>query len=70
VTHLPQIAAMSDAHFVVLKEKMGNRTHTRVKRLSRQEKILEVARMLAGETVTELSKKHAEEMVSMSDRPK
>jgi DNA repair protein RecN (Recombination protein N) len=70
VTHLPQIAAMSDSHFVVLKEKSGNRTHTRVKKLSRQEKILEVARMLAGETVTDLSKKHAEEMVSMADRTK
>lgn len=68
VTHLPQIAAMSDTHFVVLKEKTGDRTFTRVKKLSRNEKILEVARMLAGEKITDLSKKHAEEMVSMADK--
>lgn len=68
VTHLPQIAAMSDTHFVVLKEKTGDRTFTRVKKLSRNEKVLEVARMLAGEKITDLSKKHAEEMVSMADK--
>lgn len=68
VTHLPQIAAMSDVHFVVHKEKTGERTQTRVKKLSRQEKVNEVARMLAGEQITDLSKKHAEEMVSMSEK--
>jgi DNA repair protein RecN (Recombination protein N) len=68
VTHLPQIAAMSDVHFVVLKEVSGDRTHTRVKKLSRQEKVLEVARMLAGEKITDLSKKHAEEMILMSEK--
>ncbi len=67
VTHLPQIAAMSDVHFVVHKEKSGDRTQTRVKKLTRQEKIHEVARMLAGEQITELSKKHAEEMVAMAE---
>jgi DNA repair protein RecN (Recombination protein N) len=67
VTHLPQIAAMSDVHFVVHKEKTGERVQTRVKKLSRQEKIHEVARMLAGEQITELSKKHAEEMVAMAE---
>jgi DNA repair protein RecN (Recombination protein N) len=68
VTHLPQIAAMSDTHFMVQKEMIGDRTHTRVRKLSRGEKILEVARMLAGEKITELSKKHAEEMVATADR--
>ncbi|HEY1404981.1 MAG TPA: DNA repair protein RecN [Spirochaetota bacterium] len=68
ITHLPQIAAMSDTHFMVQKEKTADRTHTRVKKLTRNEKVLEVARMLAGEQVTDLSKKHAEEMVSMADR--
>ncbi|MGL4368914.1 MAG: DNA repair protein RecN [Spirochaetota bacterium] len=68
VTHLPQIAAMSDVHFVVHKEKTGDRISTKVKSLSRQEKVLEIARMLAGEEITELSKKHAEEMVTMAER--
>lgn len=70
VTHLPQIAAMSDAHFVVAKETIGDRTHTRVKKLSRSEKVMEVARMLAGERITDLSKKHAEEMVLMAEHPR
>ena len=68
VTHLPQIAAMSDMHFVVHKEKTGERTSTRVKALTRQEKVLEVARMLAGEQITDLSKKHAEAMVTMAEK--
>ena len=67
VTHLPQIAAMSDVHFVVHKEKAGERTLTKVKKLNRQEKIHEVARMLAGEQITDLSRKHAEEMVAMAE---
>jgi DNA repair protein RecN (Recombination protein N) len=70
VTHLPQIAAMSDVHFIVAKESVGERTHTKVKRLSRSEKVMEVARMLAGEQITDLSKKHAEEMVRMAEHPR
>jgi DNA repair protein RecN (Recombination protein N) len=68
VTHLPQIAAMSDNHFSVQKGKAGERVMTMVRQLSRKEKVREVARMLAGEQVTELSVKHAEEMVEMAER--
>lgn len=68
ITHLPQIAAMSDIHFSVQKSKSGERISTDVKQLSRREKIREIARMLAGETVTELSVKHAEEMVSLAEK--
>lgn len=63
VTHLPQIAAMSDVHFSVQKGKTGERITTVVKQLNPREKIREVARMLAGETITDISLKHAEEMV-------
>jgi DNA repair protein RecN (Recombination protein N) len=63
VTHLPQIAAMSDSHYSVQKGKTGERITTLVKQLNQKEKIREVARMLAGETITDLSLKHAEEMV-------
>ncbi|TAL31008.1 MAG: DNA repair protein RecN [Spirochaetes bacterium] len=68
VTHLPQIAAMSDSHFSVLKENTNGRVTTQVKLLSRPEKVREVARMLAGEKVTELSVKHAEELVSLAEK--
>jgi DNA repair protein RecN (Recombination protein N) len=68
VTHLPQIAAMSDSHYSVQKGKTGERITTIVRTLNLKEKIKEVARMLAGETVTELSMKHAEEMVRNAER--
>jgi len=66
ITHLPQIAAMSDCHFSVSKQEDEGRVTTDVKCLSTGDKIREVARMLAGETVTELSIRHAEEMVAMA----
>ena len=63
ITHLPQIAAMSDTHFLVQKGKSEGRVTTLVKSLSDKEKVREVARMLAGEEITDLSLKHAEEMI-------
>lgn len=68
ITHLPQIAAMSDAHYLVQKGGSGERITTIVRSLSRQEKIREVARMLAGEKITDLSIKHADEMVSLAEK--
>jgi len=64
ITHLPQIAAMSESHFLVQKGKADGRITTVVKNLSEKEKIREVARMLAGEEITELSMQHAEELVT------
>jgi DNA repair protein RecN (Recombination protein N) len=63
VTHLPQIAAMADAHFVVQKLVEKGRTFTRVKALSERDRIAELARMLGGVKITEQTRKHAEEMV-------
>jgi DNA repair protein RecN (Recombination protein N) len=68
VTHLPQIAAMSDFHYSVQKGKVGGRVITLVKQLNAKEKVKEVARMLAGEKITELSVKHAEEMVRNAEQ--
>lgn len=67
ITHLPQIAAMSDIHFTVQKSASGNRTVTSVQRLDRNEKIKEIARMLSGEKITDITLKHAEEMVHSSE---
>lgn len=64
ITHLPQIAAMSDNHFLVQKGKNEGRVTTLVKKLNDKEKIREVARLLAGEEITDLSVRHAEEMIS------
>jgi len=63
VTHLPQIAALADAHYVVKKEVEQGRTFTRVKQLSERDRITEVARMLGGIKVSEQARRHAEELV-------
>jgi DNA repair protein RecN (Recombination protein N) len=63
VTHLPQIAAMADAHFVVQKAIEKGRTFTRVKQLSEEEQVGELARMLGGVKITEQVRRHAEELV-------
>lgn len=64
ITHLPQIAAMADLHYAVSKREEKGRTVTTVKRLEEGDRIDEVARMLGGVTITEATKRHAEEMVS------
>jgi DNA repair protein RecN (Recombination protein N) len=66
VTHLAQIAALADAHFVVEKQVERGRTFTRVKSLSERDRVGEVARMLGGVKITEQTRRHAEEMVRVS----
>jgi DNA repair protein RecN (Recombination protein N) len=63
VTHLPQIAALADAHYVVEKEVEQGRTFTRVKQLSERDRIAEIARMLGGIKITDQARKHAEALV-------
>jgi len=63
ITHLAQIAAMADLHYAVSKGENKGRTTTTVSRLSGDERVDEVARMLGGMTITEATKRHAEEML-------
>jgi DNA repair protein RecN (Recombination protein N) len=63
ITHLPQIAAMADLHYAVTKGEDRGRTVTAAKRLGKDERVEEVARMLGGVTITEATKRHAEEML-------
>jgi len=63
VTHLPQVAALADAHFVVEKEVEKGRTFTRVRQLNERDRVSELARMLGGVTITEQARRHAEEMI-------
>jgi DNA repair protein RecN (Recombination protein N) len=63
ITHLPQVASLSDKHFLVNKE-VGERTTTVVKELSQEEKIDEIARMLAGYKITDASRASAKELIS------
>ena len=65
VTHLPQVAAHGDQHFVVLKESDdAGRPVSRLRQLDRKTRIEEVARMLGGQEITETTRKHAREMLA------
>jgi DNA repair protein RecN (Recombination protein N) len=69
ITHLPQIAALADAHYVVDKSETKGRTHASVKRLSRAERVGEVARMIGGIKVGDAARKAAVEMLSAQAVP-
>jgi len=64
ITHLPQIAAMSDNHFHISKKGDKNETIAGIKNLSEEEKINEVAKLISGEKVTEASVKSALELIN------
>jgi DNA repair protein RecN (Recombination protein N) len=66
VTHLPQIAAFADQHFLIEKGEKAGRTTTSVKLLTAAERTEEVARMLSGAKLTETSMRHAEQLLKAS----
>jgi len=66
VTHLPQVASMADAHYVIFKEIEGGRTYTRIHAVDGERRVEELARMLGGARVTETTLKHAREMIEMA----
>jgi len=66
VTHLPQIAAFGDQHFLIEKSEQGGRTRTQVRQMTDEERTSEIARMLSGATLTETSLRHAEQMLQSS----
>jgi len=63
ITHLPQIAAFADHHYLIEKREAGGRSRTSVRRLDDDERREEIARMLSGARLTETSRKHAEAML-------
>jgi len=66
VTHLPQIAAFADQHFLIEKREDHGRTKTQVRLLDDRTRVEEVARMLSGAVVTEASQRHASQMIEAS----
>jgi len=66
VTHLPQIAAFADQHFLIDKREAQGRTKTNIRLLDQRQSTHEVARMLSGATVTETSLQHAAQMIAAS----
>ena len=63
ITHLPQIAAMSDRHFHVSKKEINNETLAGIKDLTEEEKVTEVAKLISGVKVTAASTKSALELI-------
>lgn len=63
ITHLPQVASRGSKHYHVFKEDTGDSTITRIKLLSGDERIMEVARLLSGSEVTETAIKNARELL-------
>ncbi len=67
VTHLPQIAAMADRHYIIEKEERGGRTYTEVRMLEREGRRRELARLHGGEHVTETTLASSEEQLVSAD---
>lgn len=66
VTHSAQVACLGQAHYRIAKEFDGERTSTRAKLLDPQERLAELARMLDGSEVTEITLRHAGQMLRLS----
>ena len=70
ITHLPQIAALSDFHYLVKKIVIENSTFSKVEKINNDSKIQEIAKMLGGAEVTEATKKNAKEMIKLANQKK
>ncbi|WP_414635449.1 DNA repair protein RecN [Actinophytocola sp.] len=70
VTHLAQVAAFADRHIVVDKRAMGGVVGADVRTVDEQERVVELARMLAGMDSTETGRAHAEELLAVADADK
>lgn len=66
ITHLPQVAAVAQHHFLIKKGVHDNRTTTRVTALTDPQRVDELARMLSGEKITALTREHAQELLEMA----
>lgn len=66
ITHLPQIAAKGDYHFAVQKLESGDKTHSFITQLSKDERISEIAKMISGDDTSTTSYKYAKEMIELN----
>ena len=67
VTHLPQVAAWADSHFVVTKDIDGSVSQSNVRKVQGDDRIEEIARMLAGFENSVSAREHAAELLSMKE---
>ncbi len=68
VTHLPQVASQGEAHYRVMKLTDGKTSRTQVRRLTAEERVEELSRMLGGIEITERTRAHAAEMIDRAAR--
>lgn len=66
ITHLPQIAAMADTHFLIEKSVKNGKTVTDIRKLNDDETVMELARMLGGKEITDTAIENAREMKKMA----
>jgi DNA repair protein RecN (Recombination protein N) len=66
ITHLPQIASLGNHHYFVYKDQLQNETITKMKLLSNEERIVEIAKMLSGEKPTAGALENAKELLELS----
>lgn len=66
ITHLPQIASKGEYHYRVYKDESGEKAQTHIVPLNQEERVQEIAQMLSGENVTEVSLKNAEELLNIN----
>lgn len=70
ITHLPQIASMSDNHYVVKKHTENEKTFTKIEKISEEKKIEEIAKMLGGVELTENTLINAREVIELANKKK
>jgi DNA repair protein RecN (Recombination protein N) len=68
ITHLPQIASQASVHFAVEKSVRGGRTSSAMRKLSNEERVTEVAKLLAGEDVTAAASRSARELIASASK--
>lgn len=67
ISHLPQICAFSDVSFAIEKFTDGNKTHTKINKLSNERKISEIVRIIGGNSDSEVAVLHAKEMIAVAN---
>lgn len=70
ITHLPQIAAMADSHYLIEKSVENQSTHSRIHKLDQEQSVKELARMLGGVEITDTVIQNAREMKEMAHKKK
>ncbi|HFL2402065.1 TPA: DNA repair protein RecN [Clostridioides difficile] len=68
ITHLPQIAANADTHYCIEKDTSNNRTFTNVSKLNESQRKNEIARLIAGNNITEKTIEHASEIIELAKK--